>query len=865
MRIPLSWLGELVALEAGSDAARVHSRLVSVGFEEETSHGFDVSGPVVVGEVLSREPEKHSNGKTVNWCQVRVAPEGEKAADGGEDVRGIVCGAHNFEVGDRVIVTLPGAILPGNFVIAARKTYGHISDGMMASQRELGLGDEHAGIIVLRDLGLEAEVGTDAIEFLGLTDSAAEINVTPDRGYAFSIRGVAREYAHATGQAFSDPVEKLRARAKEAEAHGFTVECESAAELRERPAVTSFTVRCVRGIDRSRQTPFWMHRRLLLAGQRPIDLITDISNYVMLELGNPLHAYDLRTLPSTQLRVRRAADGELLRTLDGQERSLHHEDLVITDEQGKAIGLAGVMGGDSTKITDTTVDVAIEAACFDPVSIARSARRHKLPSEASKRFERGVDPLLAPAAAQRAVELLVTYGGGTADSLGCSVLNKKFAPHPSVEFSPCAISKLVGVAYTVEEIERALQMIGCAVTVREAEAGVLFTVQPPTWRSDLSRMEDFAEEVARLYGYDRIPSEIPVAPAGRGLTEQQRLRRKLAEHITAFGFTEVQNYPFITQKHLEQCGQLADLRLQPQPASTPTSAALKLVNPLDGAAPYMRTSLLPTLLECAKRNVSRGLNDLALVEFGRVFLSETENAQGYGTEILPPMAKLPDEKTLHELNESIPKQPLHAGGILLGKRVLAQPFQSAESYDWADAIEAVLSLARSIGVESKAQQATHPAYHPGRCAAITADGHILGVAGQLLPKLCKEFHLGQQVCAFEIDIDTLIETRPHTVPITTLSPYPAATQDLTLLVNVETPVSEIIDELADAAGSILENIRLIADYRGDGVPAGSRALTFALRFRSHEGTLVMQEANEAKMAAVERAQQTFGAIFRDAQ
>ena len=416
MRIPLSWLGDLVTLRDNATPESVHADLVSVGFEEEDLHVFESTGPIVVGEVLTREPEEHSNGKTVNWCQVRVAPEGEQAADGGEDVRGIVCGAHNFDVGDKVVVTLPGAVLPGDFQIAARKTYGHVSDGMIASQRELGLGDEHDGIIVLADLGLDAPVGTAALELLGMQDAAVEINVTPDRGYAFSVRGVAREYSHATGSEFVDPATELTQRAFAANVSGFDVVLNDTAPIRGREGAAGFIVRTVRGVDQSRPTPQWMVARLILAGQRPLGLAADISNYVMLELGNPLHAYDAAKV-SGGITVRRAAPGETLVTLDGQERKLDAQDLVITDDSG-VIGLAGVMGGESTKTDESTTDVLIEAATFDPISIARTSRRHKLPSEASKRFERGVDPLVARAAAQRMVDLLVEYGGGTADSLG---------------------------------------------------------------------------------------------------------------------------------------------------------------------------------------------------------------------------------------------------------------------------------------------------------------------------------------------------------------------------------------------------------------------------------------------------------------
>jgi phenylalanyl-tRNA synthetase beta chain len=277
MRVPLSWLGEFVDLEPGTTPEAVHAALVSVGLEEEEIHRFELTGPIVVGQVLEFTGEVQTNGKTINWCQVRVAADGELAADGGPAIHGIVCGAHNFVVGDKVVVTLPGAVLPGPFPIAPRKTYGHVSDGMIASARELGLGDEHAGILVLGDLGLDPEVGTDAISLLGLDDSAVEINVTPDRGYAFSIRGVAREYSHATGATFRDPALAVTATAS---TDVFPVSIEDAAPIRDRVGASVFVTRVVRGVDPSKPSPAWLIARLKLAGIRSISLIVDITNYV---------------------------------------------------------------------------------------------------------------------------------------------------------------------------------------------------------------------------------------------------------------------------------------------------------------------------------------------------------------------------------------------------------------------------------------------------------------------------------------------------------------------------------------------------------------------------------------------------------
>lgn len=855
MRIPLSWLSEFAPLPSGATPEQVHADLVRVGFEEEDIHRFDVSGPIVVGEVLSREPEEHSNGKTVNWCQVRVAAPGETAADGGSeygnDVRGIVCGAHNFEAGDKVVVTLPGAVLPGGFEIAARKTYGHISDGMIASAKELSLGEDHDGIIVLSRLGLDPEIGADAKALLGLDETAVEINVTPDRGYAFSVRGVAREYAHATGADFRDP-----ASLDIDSGSGFPVVLDDQAPIRRREVCTGFVTRVVRGIDQSRPTPPWMVARLALAGIRSLSLEVDISNYVMLELGQPLHAYDLAKLTGG-ITVRRAQPGETIVTLDGQERKLHAEDLLITDESGP-IGLAGVMGGESTKADESTVDVLVEAATFDPVSIARASRRHKLHSEASKRFERGVDPLVSRAAAQRMVDLLVELAGGTADSLGSEIV-APFVP-VTIELSLARVNAFLGTDYSDDEIRGALAMIGCAV---EASTDSL-AVTPPSWRPDLTRAADLIEEVARIVGYDRIPSVLPVAPPGRGLTRSQRLRRRAANTVTAAGLDEVQAYPFVSRKQLDAFGTLDEATAADETTADPNSvAAVKLANPLDGEAPFMRRSLLPGLVGAAQRNVSRGLTDLALAEFGTVF-SPTGVP---GTDTVPPLAQKPSDEALAVLNASIPKQPTHAAGLLLGDAVRKQPGQAAQAYDWSDALDAARTVAEAVSAELVVSQGAHRAFHPGRTAILsietTQGAEVVGIAGELLPELVEASHLPGRVAAFELDLDRLIALAAREPETRNLSTYPAATQDLTLLVSVEIPASAVLAAVTAGAGDLLEDASIVDDYRGKGVPEGERALTFALRFRADDRTLKAEEASEAKRAGVRAAESAFGAKLRE--
>ncbi|MGW8430503.1 phenylalanine--tRNA ligase subunit beta [Curtobacterium citreum] len=831
MRVPVRWLGESVDLPDDVSLEHVHAALVSVGFEEEAVHTFDLTGPVVVGRVLSREPEPQKNGKTINWCQVDV---------GEPEPRGIVCGAHNFDVGDLVVVTLPGAVLPGPFPIAARKTYGHVSDGMIASARELGLGDEHDGILRFADLGMEPEVGADAIGLLGLDDAAVEINVTPDRGYAMSLRGVAREYAHATGASFHDPAERVTPRSGE----GFRVTIDDRAPIRGRVGAHTFVTRVVRGIDPTRTTPAWMVSRLALAGVRSISLPVDITNYVMFELGQPLHGYDLAKVQGG-LGVRRATAGEQLVTLDDTTRTLDAEDLVITDDQGP-VGLAGVMGGARTEISDTTTDVLIEAAGFDQVSIARTARRHKLPSEASKRFERGVDPLVAEAAANRAVELLVELAGGTPDALGSTLVDT--TPRPLVTMRLRRPAELIGVDYTDAEVIDTLRAIGATVEVD----GEQLAVTAPSWRPDLTDDTTLVEEVARIVGYDRIPSVLPVAPPGRGLTAHQRARRRVAAALASAGLFEVVTAPFVSRATQDA-----------YPGIDGTGGlSVVLANALDSEQDLLRRSAVPALVDAARRNVSRGLVDVALYETSRVFLPAADTV--LGTDTVPAGAVRPDADVLAALDAALPAQPFHVAALLTGNRVVKQPGVQPEPYGIADALDVARTVAWAVGgVELSVAQTSHPSLHPGRAASLLVGDTVVGVAGELLPALTEAAVLPRVVAVVELDLDALVAAAPDLASVGPIVSYPAATQDLSLVVDADVPAGDVLAEVRSGAGELLEYARLVDDYRGTGVDEGQKSLTFALRFRATDRTLTAAEASEARDGAVRRAGERFGATLRD--
>lgn len=846
MRIPLSWLREYTQLPADASAEDLMADLVKVGLEEEDVHrpSDELSGPIVVGQVLSLVKEEASNGKTINWCQVRVVPEGAEQTLTGKGidpsgVQGIVCGAHNFVEGDKVVVTLPGAVLPGDFKISPRKTYGHTSAGMIASSRELGIGEDHDGIIVLSRLGLDPELGTDVLELFGLDDQAAEINVTPDRGYCFSIRGVAREYGLATGTAFTDPASKVQV--TDAAEAGHPVVLADDAPIYGVAGCTRFVTREVTGIDPSRPTPRWMASRLQLAGMRSISLPVDISNYVMLELGSPLHFYDADKL-SGAITVRRAAAGEKLTTLDEKERELSVEDLLITDESG-AIGIAGVMGGASTEVSGATSRVLIEAAHFDAVSIARSRRRHKLPSEASKRFERGVDPRIMQIAAQRAVDLLVELAGGTETA---KITDAGAVPQAAQIVLPAGFaSALIGVDYTDAQIISALEGIGAEVS--QDAAG--FTVTAPSWRPDLAIKEDLVEEVARVIGYDQIPATLPVAPPGRGLSRSQSQRRRVLQGLADFGMTEVLCYPFVSEAQNNTFGaaQAGD-----------QVKAITLANPISKEFRFLRTSLLPGLLDTARRNNGRGFRDLALYEGGLVFLPGVQ----LGSSVLPPLGAKPSDEVLAELFAGVPNQPWQIAGVFTGHEAPAAAGFAPRAWDWADALDAARTVADILGTELEIAQGSHQAFHPGRAAALKLNGEIVGYAGELHPALLKDADLPARTVAFELNAAAVMDAAPAVVVAEHLSTQPLATQDVALVVDREVVAGDVLAALREGAGELLEDVALFDVYEGKGIEDGKKSLAFGLRFRATDRTLTADEASEARAAAVAVAAEKFGAVQR---
>lgn len=846
MRVPIDWLREYVAVPDDVDGARVAADLVRVGLEEEGLHTGDITGPLVVGRVLTREPEEQKNGKTINWCTVDVGPELNAAhgTPGAEGV-GIVCGAHNFDVGDLVVVILPGGVLPGGFEISARKTYGHVSAGMICSVLELGIGDDHDGILVLSDRP-DADAlrpGQDAIPLLGLDRETVEVNVTPDRGYCFSIRGVAREYSHSTGAELTDPVLELAARAPAGNDSGHEVVLADESPIRGRAGCTRYVARVVRGIDVSAPTPAWMATRLTEAGMRPISLPVDVTNYVMLGLGQPLHAFDAATLGGPIV-VRRARSGETLRTLDGVDRTLSPEDLLITEGGERALAIAGVMGGEDSEVGDATTDVLIEAAHFDAVSIARSARRHKLPSEASRRFERGVDPLLAPAAAQLAVDLLVEHGGGVVDDGVTDVGG--WEPGEPIVMPAGMPARIVGVDYDEETVERVLREIGCALE----RSGDDLHVTPPSWRPDLRTGEDLTEEVARIEGYEAIPSLLPTPPGGSGLTHAQRVRRLVADVLAARGLFEVWSAPFVGD------AQHAALGLDVEGERQRT---VRIANPLSDEQPLLRTRLLTTLLDDVRRNLSRGVSDVALFETGLVVALEGEQRPAPTVDV----GTYPGDDVLAAIHAAVPAQPRHVAFALTGHRDRAGWWGPGRPADVGDVLELVTAVGDALALRLVTRASDVMPYHPGRCAEVSLpDGTVVGHVGELHPKVVSALGLPPRAVAGEIDLGVLVAASGEPVRARTLSTYPVARTDVALVVGREVTAAEVESALREGAGPDLESVALFDVYEGDQVGEGKVSLAYRLTFRAADRTLMTEEVSRLRDAAVASAARTVGAVQR---
>lgn len=819
MKIPLSWIREFSPIPQDISLENLENAFVNVGFEVEgiDLQGRDLTGPLVVARVESIE-ELTGNKKVIRYVGL----------DCGEgSTRFVICGATNFALGDLVVAALPGAVLPGDFAISARETYGKTSNGMICSARELRISEEHSGIIVLPvDC---AKVGANAIELLEINDVVVDVAVNPDRGYALSIRGLSRELAASLDLKYSDPAQKVNAKEFAINAKGIQVSVE------DKTALSIVYIRTISDFNASAATPLWMSRRIEKCGMRSISLAVDITNYVMLELGQPLHAFDATKI-DTSLVMRRAGNTKTIKTLDNQERKLDSDDLVVADKS-TALALAGVMGGESSGVTDKTTQIALEAARFDPTTIAKSSRRHKLSSEASRRLERGVDPSLAEISSARAIALMIELGG--AKYVGSSSSGEpKHAP--VVSFDPNFVSKYLGTEVSPAEVEEKLKIVGCDVAKKSATN---WEIDPPSWRSDLLLAPDLVEEVARMIGYERIPSTLPTGKTGASLTPMQYRKRSVADFLAGNGFSEVYNYPFVNPDFVAQLGFVGD-----------RAKSFRLANPMSEEFPDLRTHLLPGLLLTAVRNQGRGAKDIALFEIGSVFRNteKLESQSVIGTD------RVPDDATKTKIYKSVPNQPLHVGAIVAGKLGSDGWNGKALDFTWVEAIGFARSIIESTGNVSTISSSDFAPWHPGRCAELQVDGKAVAHAGELHPRVISELGLPERSCAFVVVLSAL--GFPETKKLKTLITMPAAIQDIALVVDGSVSSSTLEAALRSGAGDLLESITLFDRY--DKLGDGKVSLAFTMVFRAPDRTLTAEEVSQYREAAAASASKACGAVVR---
>ena len=817
MRAPLSWIKEFVDIPSKISPQDIADALIRVGFEVEEviEQGSDLTGPLLIGEVLSIE-EITEFKKPIRFVGLNC---GEK------EIRYVICGATNFKVGDLVVVALPGATLPGDFKIAARETYGKTSNGMICSSRELGLGEDHSGIMTF-EKGV-VNVGDDAIKALEINDTIFDVAVNPDRGYALSIRGLAREVAGALGLKFTDPVERIKELTFSDTGKGVS------AKIADSSSASIFYLRTLSGFNAKSATPLWMRLRIEKCGMRAISLAVDITNYVMLELGQPLHAFDKAKI-SGGLKIARAVSEQKFTTLDGQVRTLNPDDLMVFDDKAP-LALAGTMGGLESEISETTTDIALEAVRFDPVSVAKNSRRHKLSSEASRRLERSVDPALAELASARAVELMIAHGGAT--HVATSIDGKPILPE-QISLEPAYVNSLLGLSLSNQAITEVLQSVGCEVNNK-------FEVTPPSWRSDLQQPWDLAEEVARMVGYDKIPSILPPRPKHARLTPAQKRKRSISLFLADRGFAEVQTFPFTHPDTIKSMGYVGE-----------RAATYQLANPMSEDAPVLRTHLLPGLIEVAARNISRGAKDFAIFEIGSIF----RNSQALVDAVTPKLDKKPSEKDLDKLFASVPPQPIHVGALLVGKNEVEDWQGKARPYTWSDAISYAEQILELCNLQWTIKRSDFAPWHPGRCAELVVEGKPVAHAGELHPRVVAKYGLPERSAAFVVSISALPDS-PRVRP-TGVGIMPAALQDVALIVDQSVPAADVEAALRKGAGPLLESISLFDRY--DKIGDGKISLAFTLVFRASDRTLTGAEVSAAREAAVISAEKVTGAVLRSA-
>lgn len=782
MRVPLGWLADYVDLDG--DPIDIADKLTAAGMKVERIErpGDGIDG-IVVGEVL--EIDRHPNADKLILVQVQVA----------DHQHTVVCGASNFKVGDRVPVALPGSRVPG-LSIERRKIRGEVSDGMLCSARELGLGEDHSGILILAD---DAPLGEDIRKVLGLDRAIFELEITPNRPDAMSLIGVAREVVACFGGTLRLP--------------DLTIPSEGAMDASDLASVTvddpkgcpRYVAKVVTDVSVG-PSPEWVQSRLLAAGVRPISNVVDATNYVLLVSGQPLHAFDLDLLDGHRIIVRSARDGEEIDTLDGSQRKLTADDLVIADAS-RPVAIAGVMGGVHSEVNAGTKRILLESAYFDPPRVFATGRRLDLRTEASARFERGADPNAAGWVADLACRLIVEWAGGEVAKGAIDVYPSKVEMQP-VSLRPDRARSLLGVEISDQEMVEVLDRLDLAPSFEKG----LITVVPPTRRQDLRIEEDLIEEVARVIGYERIPLTLPPGRSRSGsIPESEKTLRKARGILAGAGLFEARTSTLVGPKTLDPMG---------YPEDSSERKGLRLVNPLNREESVLRTSLLPGLLGVAARNFSLRNLSVRVFEIGPCFIAAHER-------------HLPDE-------------PLRLGIVVGG--VSAQQWHEPERMlDVFDAKGALEALLAGLGLKRlKLVPTVDPVFHDTRCARVVVDGDDVGILGELAPNVVRAWDLPFVPAALELDLGALIGMVSLPSAPEAAGRFPAVLQDLAVTVPEEVDSAALIETATQAGGEILESVRVFDVYRGPQVGEGRKSLALAMMFRSRDRTLTEQEASEGK-------------------
>ncbi|MHB1684691.1 MAG: phenylalanine--tRNA ligase subunit beta [Bacilli bacterium] len=819
MKITWNWLSEYVDLQ-GLTPEKVAADLTNAGIPVESlapvATGVE---KVVVGHVKSANP--HPNADRLRVCTVAVGAAADLT---------IVCGAANVAAGQRVPVALIGARLPQGS-IGKSTLRGVTSEGMICSASELGLDvrllskEQTTGIFVLPG---DAPVGESIVEYLQLSDIVMELELTPNRSDCLSLRGVAFEVAALYSRAVSMRAPELRTLSQE-EQEGQPLQVEIATDK-----CTAYAGQVVSGLS-LRPSPLWMQMRLLAVGVRPINNIVDITNYVMFEWGQPLHAFDYDAIAGGHIIVRGAQSEETLITLDGQTRMLEPAMTVIADSE-KALGLAGVMGGESSEVTASTRAVVIESALFDPLQTRRTGKRLQLRSEAGTRFEKGIDPAVTLPALARAVDLLCAYGGGAiaaGPQIAGVALTDTGASQEAVRQVSVRAQRATAVLGFTVEAEQILSICERLQFAARLEGGTVL-VDVPGRRPDIRIEEDLIEEIARLTGYDQIPATMIVGPlTGGELTKTQYLTRMVTDHLIALGMQQVVTYSFVASTMAER------IRLQPDHG---LRRMIPLLHPLSEERSALRTTMLPSLLEVAEYNVNRRQLDLRLFEIGTVYLPESL-----------PLQKQPTESKV-------------IAGLLTGRVQAPSPHGESRMVDFFDVKGMVETLLLRLGVKDAAQytRSQAPFLHGGQAADILAAGSNIGLIGKIHQDVCANFGMDlTDVFYFELSVDALLPLLRERLYVEELPRFPGTLRDLALVVSRTLPVAELLSSVRSAAGALLEDVRVFDVYTGEHVGDAEKSVALRLAFRSRERTLADEDLHQPIAAILNAVKSAYGATLRE--